>query len=122
MARVFLDTNIFIDSVKRRPEKEILRSLMGHTLIISPISIAIYCYLYNIKIPNRELSIQLAEFQVVNLSQETSDKALQGPTSDFEDNVQLYSAAEVDCDLFLTNDQKLLKMKYFGKTKIQQAL
>ena len=122
MARVFLDTNIFIDSVKRRPEKEILRSLMGHTLIISPISIAIYCYLYNIKIPNRELSIQLAEFQVVNLSQETSDKALQGPTSDFEDNVQLYSAAEAESNDFLTNYIQLQDLKIFFKTRIINKL
>lgn len=45
-------------------------------------------------------------------------KALEGPTVDFEDNTQLHSAAEAECDYFLTNDEKLLKMKFFGKTRL----
>ena len=46
------------------------------------------------------------------------DKALQGPTKDLEDNIQLHSAAEADCDFFITRDRQLLALGYFGKTKI----
>ncbi len=118
MARIYLDANYFIDAVERQPKKEILKSLLGHINIVSPLSIAIYCYLYKLKIPNKHLSAQLGEFQLVDLSQTICDKALLGPTKDYEDNVQLHSAAEARCDLFLTKDKGLLKMKFFGKTKI----
>ena len=114
MARVYLDVNRFIDAVKRQPEKEILNSLLGHTVFISPLSIAIYSYLYKIKVPNKQLSIQLEDLQLIDFSQDICGKALLGPTEDFEDNIQLHSAAEGECDIFLTEDKKLLNMKFFG--------
>lgn len=43
---------------------------------------------------------------------------LSGPTVDFEDNVQLHSAAEAECEIFLTEDKKLLKLGFFGKTHV----
>ena len=122
MARVFLDTNYFIDAVARKSEREILKALVRHTAIISPLSIVIYCYLYKIKVPNKQLSMQLAQFLSTELSQNICDKALEGPTDDFEDNVQLHSAAEADCDFFLTSDEKLLKIKFFGKVQISSSL
>lgn len=122
MARVFLDTNCLIDAVERRPEKEILTSLKGHTSIISPLSVATYCYLYKIKVPNRHLSIQLAEFQIVDFSAGVLNRAMVGPTGDLEDNIQLHSAAETDCDFFLTGDKKLLNLKFFGKVQILSGL
>lgn len=118
MAWIFLDANYFIDAVERQPKKGILKSLVKHIVVISPLSVTIYCYLYKIKVPNEQLSIQLAEFQLVDLSQNIFDRALVGPTEDLEDNIQLHSAAEANCDLFLTGDTKLLKMKFFGKTQI----
>lgn len=118
MARVFLDTNIFIDAIHRRPEKQIQQSLLGHISYLSPFSIGIYCYLYKVKIPNKILSAQVKKFHLVELSDAICEKALGGPTDDFEDNIQLHSAVEADCDVFLTADKKLLQMKFFGKTKI----
>lgn len=118
MARVFLDTNYFIDAVVRQPEKQILKTLIGRTNLISFISVAVYCYLFKIKVPNEQLSIQLEEFQLVELTQAISEKALLGPTNDLEDNIQLHSAAEAECDIFLTSDKKLLQIKFFGKTQI----
>lgn len=35
---------------------------------------------------------------------------------------QLHSAAEAECDYFLTSDKKLLAMKFFGKTRIVSTL
>ena len=52
------------------------------------------------------------------MNEKIVDAALTGPTVDFEDNVQLHSAAEEDCNLFLTSDKKILAMKFFGKVKI----
>jgi hypothetical protein len=58
------------------------------------------------------------DFQLIPITKSLTLKSLQGPTPDFEDNLQLHSAAIEDCDLFLTNDQELLNMSYFGKVNI----
>ncbi|KKQ35075.1 MAG: hypothetical protein US51_C0017G0007 [Microgenomates group bacterium GW2011_GWA2_37_6] len=118
MANIFLDTNCFIDAIHRKPEKQILNLLEGHIACLSTLSIHIYCYSQKIKIPNDIIIEQIKKFQVVNFSKNISNNALYGPTNDFEDNVQLHSAAESECDIFLTADKKLLDMKFFGKTQI----
>lgn|SRR3989344_7471080 len=120
--KVFLDTNYFIDAVHRKPEKKILDSLAGYSVFISPISIPVYCYLFKIKVPNKILSSQVKKFRIANTDSDLLIKSLEGPTSDLEDNIQLHSAAETECDYFLTNDEKLLNMKFFGKTKITDSL
>ncbi len=118
MAKIFLDTNYFIDAIHRNPEKQILDSLEGHIVCISPLSIHIYCYIYKINIPNSILSSQLKKFQIIDFTQQVIERSLTGPTNDFEDNVQLHSAVEADCNTFLTNDKELREMKFFGKVKI----
>lgn len=122
MAKVFLDTNIFIDAIHRSPEKNILSPLENHISYISSLSVHIYCYSYKVKIPNCILSSQLEYFVILPLSETILTCALEGPTSDMEDNIQLHSAAEAECDYFLTSDISLLKMKFFGKTKIVNTL
>ncbi len=122
MAKVFLDTNYFIDAIHRKPEKQILESLEGCLVCVSTLSFHIYCYIYKIKIPDEKVLSQRVNFQCTSLSRGVLDKALNGPTSDFEDNVQLHSAVEANCDLFLTSDQKLLKLKVFGKVKLVSNL
>lgn len=119
MARVFLDTNIFIDALHRAPEKQILENLEGNILYASTLSFHIYCYTFKVKIPNKEVVLQKEKFQLVNLSEDILEKALDGPTNDLEDNIQLHSATEAECDFFLTSDEKLLKLKFFGKTEIK---
>ncbi|HUD45024.1 MAG TPA: type II toxin-antitoxin system VapC family toxin [Patescibacteria group bacterium] len=120
MAKIFLDTNYFIDSVHRKPEEEILESLENNIIYISPLSIHIYCYVFKIKIPDSRVVAQKEKFQIVEFSEDLLDRSLQGPTNDFEDNVQLHSAAEAECDIFLTEDKKLLDMKFFGKVKLNR--
>lgn len=122
MAKVFLDTNYFIDAIHRRPEKEILPSLENHIIYISTLSFHIYCYIFKIKIPDSRIIAQREKFQSVEFSESILDRSLNGPTSDFEDNVQLHSAVKAECDVFLTSDEKLLKMKFFGKTRIASHL
>lgn len=122
MAKVFLDTNYFIDAIVRKPEKQILDQLLDNIILISTLSLHIYCYTYKIKIPDKRVIAQRSLFQLVDFSVDIVKKALLGPTTDFEDNVQLHSAATDDCDYFLTEDKKLLKMKFFGRPQITTSL
>lgn len=120
MAKVFLDTNVFIDAIHRKPE--ILDNLMGCALSISPLSIHIYCYSFKKKVPVTMLQSQIRLFEIVDLNTKIVDISTEGPTGDMEDNIQLHSAAEANCDIFLTNDKILLKMGYFGRVKISSAI
>lgn len=120
MARLFLDTNLYIDVIKRAKEKwETLRS---NLVFISPLSVHILFYAYKLKIPDKELAKLEEQFSIVPLTREVLDRALAGPTKDLEDNIQLHSAAEAECDVFLTNDEKLLDLKFFGKAQILSEL
>lgn len=122
MANIFLDTNYFIDGIHRRPERNILIALKEHTSHTSTLSVHIYCYIFKIRIPNLILTAQLEKFQLIPLSREILQLALSGPTPDLEDNIQLHSAAEGECHYFLTRDRSLLKLVFFGKTRIVEAL
>lgn len=122
MAKVFLDTNYFIDAIHRRPERQILDVLENHIIYISTLSFHIYCYAFKIKIPNYRITAQKEKFHAVEFSEDILEKSLIGPTSDFEDNVQLHSAVNADSDIFMTSDKKLLALKFFGKTQIASSL
>lgn len=123
MALVFLDTNILIDIFEERRDVD-LPQLTQNNLFCSPLSVHIYTYTYKHKMPYEELvnGLKKLEVEFVPMSRDTALAALSGPTTDFEDNIQLHSAAEAKCDYFLTNDKGLQNMKYFGKTKILQKL
>ncbi len=120
MARIFLDTNLYIDITKRAKEK--WKSLKGNLLFISPLSTHILFYARKLKIPDADVNNLQQQFGIVPLTKYILDKALEGPTADLEDNIQLHSAASADCDIFLTNDDQLLKMKFFGKTEMKSEL
>ena len=117
MARVFLDTNIFIDLFEKRKNQTTLYS-SKEKLFISPLSLHILLYVFKHKVPYLPLSDIEEIFTLITFDESLSYKALRGPTNDFEDNVQLHSAAAAECDFFLTADKKLLRMKYFGKTQM----
>lgn len=121
MAKVFLDTNVFIDLVEKRKPID-RKQLAIHKLFISPLSIHILTYLYKYHVPDERLADIDKFFKLIPLNTKLTIKALNGPTSDFEDNTQLNSATEAECDVFLTSDAKLLKMKFFGKTEIKSSL
>lgn len=121
MAKVFLDVNYFIGLVNRTPETKV-EILEGQKGYISALSCHILCYVNKIKIPDKKIQSFAEDFLIVNLTDIIVQKAFDGPTTDMEDNIQLHSAAEADCDYFLTADVSLLKMKFFGKTKILQVL
>ena len=117
MAKVFLDTNYFIGLANRTPEVDI-EILDRHQGFVSILSCHILFYINKIKTPDEKANSFIKDFNLVDLNQDILEKALQNPTSDLEDNIQLQSAAEADCDIFLTLDKQLLKLKFFGKMKI----
>ena len=117
MAKVFLDANYFIGLANRTPETD-PDELENHQSFISILSCHILFYVNKIKVPDMEMISFIQDFNVVELGQETLDIAMGGPTTDLEDNIQLHSAAEAECDYFLTNDKQILNLKFFGKTRI----
>lgn len=120
MARIFLDTNFYIDLTKRAQHKWL--SLKENLLFISPLSTHTLFYARKLKVPDQEVNQLQNLFGMSPLTKEVLDRALVGPTSDLEDNIQLHSAVEAECDIFLTSDAKLLKLKFFGKLKILSAI
>lgn len=119
MAKIFLDTNWVIDVSGRRPEAR--NELDKHEIYLSLLSIHILCYANRVKLPNKALNQFKDEFSLVDLSSRLMESALNGPTNDLEDNIQLHSAVKAGCDIFLTKDKKLLKINKFGKTKIMSG-
>jgi predicted nucleic acid-binding protein len=123
MANIFFDTNYFINLyTKRGPVTISYSELEKNDLFVSTLTYHIFAYTQKIKIPNEELIESLDKFYIVTFTEEVLAKALHGPTADLEDNIQLHSGAEAESDYFLTNDEKLLNMKFFGKTKITDSL
>lgn len=117
MAKVFLDANVFIDIIEKRSNISI-ENFQGHTLFISPLAVHILTYVYKYQIPSDRLNGLEHFCNIVPLDQTVTLNSLMGPTKDFEDNIQLHSCAESECNYFLTEDVRLLHMKFFGKTQI----
>jgi len=118
MANTFLDVNKLVDIIDGGGEAGLKR----YELVVSSISWHIVSYLKKWKIPSKELKKLFGVLVSIEMSNEIVKKAMIGPTDDFEDNVQLYSAIEGECEYFLTLDKKLLKLKHFGKMKICDKL
>lgn len=121
MARVFLDTNIFIDLVEKRQQITV-DQLNGNNLFISPLSAHILMYVTKRKIPYQRLNNIINSFMLVPFDENITYPSLIGPTTDLEDNIQLHSAAEAECDFFLTQDAGVLELKFFGKVQIVSTL
>lgn len=121
MARIFLDANILVDILENRKNTSGIK-LDEQETYISALTVHIAFYVTKKKIPSRFVTEILNDINLIDFTNEITQKALQGPTPDFEDNVQLHSAADLECDVFLTSDQELLKMRFFGKTKICDAI
>lgn len=121
MARIFLDANIFIDLIEERGTIS-FDKLHGNELYISPLSLHILLYIAKIKLPSSKISKLIKLFVIIPLDEAISYKAVEGPLADFEDNLQLHSAAASECDYFLTNDNNLLDLRFFGKTKIVNSV
>jgi len=123
MAKVFFDTNYFIYLHTKKIQIPItFEEMEKHDNFVSTLTYHIMAYIQKVKIPDVELARSLDKFYVVNYGEKILQQSLTGPTKDLEDNIQLHSAAEAECDFFLTNDKDLLKMKFFGKTRVLKTL
>lgn len=121
MAKVFVDANYFIALANRAPEadEEVLDKHQG---FISTLSCHILFYINKVKVPDEKMKSFINDFNIIDFNQNILERALHGPTKDLEDNVQLQSAVEADCDYFLTHDKKLLALAFFGKTRIAATM
>lgn len=117
MAKVYLDANVYIDLLEDRHDFDKVQ-LNSHVVCASVLSVHIYTYIYKVKMPVINTHSVLQNINFIPLDEEITIKSLAGPTTDFEDNVQLHSAATAECDYFFTRDERLLVMGYFGKTQI----
>ena len=117
MANIFLDTNylIFLSGKENLPT---LHALKDHTAFISTLTVHIYYYVLKIQVPDTPSLEFLREYNIVDFTHEVLERSLFGPTNDLGDNVQLHSAVRANCDYFVTQNKKLLGMKYFGKMKV----
>ena len=75
MAKVFLDTNAFIDLVEERRQIT-LNQLDGHDLFISPLSIHILMYITKRKIPYSRLNNIIDAFFLIAFDITISDHSL----------------------------------------------
>ncbi|PIP56137.1 hypothetical protein COX05_04610 [candidate division WWE3 bacterium CG22_combo_CG10-13_8_21_14_all_39_12] len=117
---IFLDANIFIDILEKRPFITV-EALSSNNLFVSVLSLHIYLYVYKIDIPF-DNKLLWGQINFIDYTIQTSQKALTGPTKDFEDNIQLHSAIDAHADLFITRDKKLLSLGYFGACQIVDSL
>lgn len=121
MARIFLDANYFIDLLEKRRDID-LSLFEGKTLLLSPLTAHIAHYVLKARVPSEKINAYLDFFSYVPLEAKIATSSQLGPQPDFEDNLQLHSAAAAECDIFLTQDRELLKLKFFGKTRIVAKL
>ena len=116
MANIFLDANVLIDIYDRNSLKPDF--ILGNSVFVSPLSVHLLCYFAKTKVPNPELLTEISQLNIVDFTEEIMTRSFLGPTSDFEDNVQLHSCASCSADAFYTSDTGLLKLGYFGFTRI----
>lgn len=121
MENIFLDANYFFDFVHRKTG-ELTHLAVDHRIFASVLSCHIFFYAFKVAVPSLVFNKQLERLNLVPFNGDLLKKALSGPTSDLEDNIQLHSAAEGECHYFLTRDKSLLKLVFFGKTRIAEAL
>jgi predicted nucleic acid-binding protein len=117
MEKVFLDTNCFIDILEKRDLT--LIDFVGHySLYISAISIGTWAYIFKHRVPNSKFDLILATFNIESTILNLIERSFVGPTSDYEDNVQLHSATNSGCSIFMTRDKRLQKLRNFFGVKI----
>lgn len=118
MDHLFLDANCVFDLIYKR-DLSYSHLLEGNTLSLSVLSIHITFYLAKEQMPYTLLEGFLEHVSAVPLDTSLLLRSTNGPTSDFEDNVQLNSAVAAQATHFLTRDKKLLQMKkYEGITLV----
>lgn len=115
--KLFLDTNVVVDSVKfREPYVRAIVPIfqMGqvgiHQLVISDLTFANVTYLTKKGLSLFEWYNLLCELrsnvQIVPIGETSVDAALKLRSKDFEDALQYFSAKEADVDCIITRNKK----------------
>ncbi len=117
---MFLDTNAFIDLSEDR-DASIVEAVAGHVLYVSVASLGTWVYVYKHTVPDSKFETLFNTFNFIDTTAAIAQKSFLGPTDDYEDNIQLHSASDASCDVFITKDNGLLKLGYFGKVRIAQC-
>ena len=115
--KLFLDTNVVVDSVKfREPYVRAIVPIfqMGqlgiHQLVISDLTFANVAYLTKKGLSLFEWYNLLCELrsnvQIVPIGETSVDAALKLRSKDFEDALQYFSAKEADVDCIITRNKK----------------
>jgi predicted nucleic acid-binding protein len=117
MAKVFLDANVFMRLLEGKLQNY-LDQLERHTLYISPLTVHIALYVHRAKVPFPSFAEGLQHFQITSLTPAITRQSLEGPTVDFEDNLQLCSAQSIQANNFITFDKQLLALKTLDQMKI----
>ena len=112
--KIFIDTNIFMNSIENRDSwisKEILLFLkrINADSYLNDLSI-INIYYITRKSTNREkikevLKTILYEQNIVSIDQEIIENALNSNFKDFEDGVQYFCAKKIEADLIITDNK-----------------
>ena len=122
--KLFLDTNVVVDSVKfREPYVRAIVPIfqMGqvgiHQLVISDLTFANVAYLTKKGLSLFEWYNLLCELrsnvQIVPIGETSVDAALKLRSKDFEDALQYFSAKEADVDCIITRNKKILIFQIF---------
>ena len=114
---VFIDTNIFLDFIEKRPEGVTeayaifrLAAKKRITMLVSDLSIANmkYSTRKTITLPNFYKIIKLSRelFTIVPVGENCIDDAYRIETRDFEDALQYFSAEQAGADCIVTRNIK----------------
>ena len=112
--RVFLDTNVILDLIQRRVGYDDAALIMQksengeYSLFTSSLSMVNIAYILRKYYRGESLYHLLEELgdiiDVITVSSEAYQKALQSRALDFEDAIQLFSAIESDMDCIVTRN------------------
>ncbi len=120
MDKLYLDTNVILDYLQRRPGREYIESLLkladkeAIILVTSVLNFATIFYLerkvgYSTsQIINRFSSLNRVILPV-DQTVKSYESALQSGFSDFEDALQNFAAIESSCDYLITGNKKHFK-------------
>ena len=113
--KIFIDTNIFLDSYLERDEgssRAVFEFLeMSDTKIyLNDISIINIAYIVRKKFSKNELkekiNLIINQYYIVPATQQIIFDANNSDFKDFEDGVQYFCAKEIEADLIITNNKK----------------
>ena len=118
--KLFLDTNVVLDLLgEREPFYDSIAKIVTLAdkgkiqLIVSALSYSTVYYILS-KYENKELvKEKIRKFKVIvetsDLTDKVVDKGLASRFSDFEDSLQYYCAEKMNCNLFITRNEKDFK-------------